>query len=294
MKQAFLLSILLTAFAAFPQVKLADSLFFAQNFKASKTEYEKNKTEVEASPLLTNRLGYCYHKTGHPKEAIVLYLKAEAAAASPMLKNTVQSRLARAYALQGNATESLRWLNMAVSNGYSNIKELDEERDYTSVRNKPRFKALRDSVFALRNPCFANPQNREFDFWIGEWNVTSSGIPVGHSVVQIASGGCMILENWTASDGSNGKSMNYIDPATGKWEQTWSGSGGNVTKFVNGIYDGKQMLFEHTSIVNGVKQTGRFHFYDLGNDRVRQMDELSADDGKTWTTLYDFIYTRVK
>jgi hypothetical protein len=152
-------------------------------------------------------------------------------------------------------------------------------------------------------PCMENKQAREFDFWVGEWDVYNAGSDtlVGHSLIEIASGGCMILENWTATGAppSNGKSMNYVNPATGKWEQLWIGSGGlnnnNPQKFVDGEYRDNAMRFvfeQHGR--SGNKQLGRFIFFNEGKDQVRQFNEVSDDQGKTWKTLYNLTYKRRK
>jgi hypothetical protein len=146
-------------------------------------------------------------------------------------------------------------------------------------------------------------KSREFDFWVGEWNVYKRGtnVKVGDSKIEIASGGCMILENWEAAGpvAHNGKSMNYVNSATGKWEQLWIGSGGinvnNPQKFVNGVYADGAMRFDFEQVDRqGKKQIGRFIFFNEGPDQVRQFNEVSADGGKTWTTVYDFTYIRKK
>jgi hypothetical protein len=152
-------------------------------------------------------------------------------------------------------------------------------------------------------PCMNDKKLREFDFWIGDWDVYQNGtnVVVGESKIEMASGGCMILENWTAKGPvpHNGKSMNYVNPVSGKWEQLWIGSGGintnNPQQFVNGEYTGGAMrfTFEQYSPQNQ-KQTGRFIFFNNGADEVRQFNEVSSDGGKTWTTVYDFIYKRKK
>ena len=90
-------------------------------------------------------------------------------------------------------------------------------------------------------PCKSSPQHRQFDFWVGEWKVFLPDLKtqVGESKIEVGSDGCLILENWT-STGTNptsGKSMNYVNPATGKWEQLWVDSGinpNNPQKFDNG------------------------------------------------------------
>jgi hypothetical protein len=152
-------------------------------------------------------------------------------------------------------------------------------------------------------PCMDDKKARQFDFWIGDWDVYKNGTDklAGISKIEMASGGCMILENWTSKGPTpfNGKSMNYVNPSNGKWEQLWIGSDGihnnNPQKFVDGEYRDNAMrfTFEQFSSDNK-KQIGRFIFYNNGPDEVRQFNEVSSDEGKTWTTVYDFIYKRRK
>jgi hypothetical protein len=155
-------------------------------------------------------------------------------------------------------------------------------------------KAAADS--AKFYPCLHNPHNREFDYWIGSWDVYATGTTqlVGHSVVQQASGGCMILENWTALVNEDGKSINFIDVKTGKWEQNWVGSGGQAQRFINGVYKNNVMVFEgSTQNKAGAALTVRFSFFNIDPNKVRQLYETSKD-GATWATGYDLTYLRKK
>ena len=68
-----------------------------------------------------------------------------------------------------------------------------------------------------RFPCESRAQARQFDFWIGEWNVTANGKPAGTNSVQRILGQCVIFENWTSAVGGEGKSMNFFNAQTGKW-----------------------------------------------------------------------------
>jgi hypothetical protein len=149
------------------------------------------------------------------------------------------------------------------------------------------------NVFAQKT-CADEPHSHDFDFWIGEWNVYPTGSTklVGHSLVQSISGGCAILENWTAIQGNTGKSINYYNPATGKWEQDWIGSGGGPQRYLNGEYKDKVMHFTYESVMNGKKITGNFKFYNIGKDTVRQYQDINNDDGKTVTVSYDLTYVR--
>ena len=42
----------------------------------------------------------------------------------------------------------------------------------------------------------------------------------------------------------------------------------------------------------GGKIMTRMTFFNLGPDKVRKLGENSTDDGKTWTAVWDAIYTR--
>lgn len=152
-----------------------------------------------------------------------------------------------------------------------------------------------DSAF----PCSLDPKARVFDFWIGEWDayVTGTQKLAGHSIIQAASGGCMILENWTSTAPRYaGKSMNFIDAATGKWQQVWVGSEGRGQHvFVNGEYRDSAMRFDFEQKgSDGKFHKGRFTFYNQGPGQVRQLNEVSNDEGKTWQTQYDLTYIRKK
>ena len=142
-----------------------------------------------------------------------------------------------------------------------------------------------------------NAHTREFDFWIGEWDVYSTGGNqiVGSSKIEMEAGGCFILENWTAIGFPNtGKSMNFVDPVTNKWKQVWVGSGGAVTEYINGVYKDSVMEFESSSITPPGNMKIRFRFFNQGANQVRQFQESSTDDGKTWSVAYDLTYIRKK
>jgi hypothetical protein len=68
---------------------------------------------------------------------------------------------------------------------------------------------------------------------------------------------------------------------------------GNMTRYVGGLVDGNMVLVADT-ITNGTKSLARMTFSKLSDGNVRQHGESSTDDGKTWTTSYDFKYVRVK
>ena len=144
-------------------------------------------------------------------------------------------------------------------------------------------------------PCMTNPKAREFDFWIGDWEVYVTGTQTysGHNKIERVSGGCALLENWK-SNSSEGKSLNFIDPLSGTWKQMWVGSYPfGIQEFVKGVYkDGAMRFIFETTDAQGNKLVGRFIFYNEKPGQVRQFNETSADGGKTWVTSYDYTYFR--
>jgi hypothetical protein len=144
------------------------------------------------------------------------------------------------------------------------------------------------------NPCVGSPDRHRFDFWVGEWQVTTpDGHVVGSSSVQSMAGGCGLLENWTASNGTTGKSLNAFNPAAKQWQQYWVGQGGAVTEYRESEWhDGSLSLIARPAASAQGQPTQRLTFTPVNDSTVRQHGELSKDGGSTWTTTYDFYYHR--
>ena len=147
-------------------------------------------------------------------------------------------------------------------------------------------------LLSAQKPC-SRPEFRQFDFWIGEWlpqNV--QGMTVGTSSIQLILKSCIIFENWQTPV-SAGKSFNVFDVRDGKWHQTWVDDKGLITHYVGGLVDGK-MVLDSRSTNNGQQVTNRVTYTKLADGSVRQHGEASSDEGKTWTTTFDFKYVKAK
>ena len=144
-------------------------------------------------------------------------------------------------------------------------------------------------------PCVGNADRHRFDFWVGEWQVTTAnGNVVGSSSVQSMAGGCGLLENWTAANGTTGKSLNAYNPVSKQWQQYWVGQGGAVTEYRESEWhDGSLSLIARASARSvAAAPIQRLTFTPVNDSTVRQHGEVSADSGSTWTTTYDFYYHR--
>jgi hypothetical protein len=75
---------------------------------------------------------------------------------------------------------------------------------------------------------------RQFDFWVGSWDVYPTGQSqlVAHSLIESVYNGCGVRENWMPLKTENsGGSLNIYIPAKNLWRQTWIDSSGARVDF---------------------------------------------------------------
>lgn len=170
----------------------------------------------------------------------------------------------------------------------------------TTVTALALFAAVAHAQAPSGPPDCSAPEHRAFDFWIGEWDAYVRGTEnlAGRSTITSEDGGCTITEHWRSQDGSGytGRSINIYDRQTGRWEQHWVDSTGEITHFVGGPIEGGAMRLTDAANVragvnNGEPFQVRMTFTPNADGTVRQHGESSAD-GVTWTSRYDFTYRR--
>jgi len=148
------------------------------------------------------------------------------------------------------------------------------------------------------------PEHRQFDFWVGEWDVVPNGPPVSgtppsgspaSNAIHKAHSGCVLVENWDDRQGGTGQSFNLYDRASQQWHQTWVDSNGGLHQYRGGLKDGHMVFMGEVPLPPPSRfqgrRTVRLSFIPMGPDKVRQFSESLNVDG-TWSVNYDFIYTR--
>jgi hypothetical protein len=144
-------------------------------------------------------------------------------------------------------------------------------------------------------PC-SSEQHRQFDFWIGRWDVTlEQGKPAGRNDIQKILGGCALLENWTGAQGGTGKSLNFYDAVDGLWHQTWiDGSGGAL--FLSGKFAHGAMRLEGQRPASRKQPAVRHRitWTPLPDGAVRQLWESAPEGKDDWTVQFDGVYRPVK
>jgi len=143
------------------------------------------------------------------------------------------------------------------------------------------------------SPCGA-PENGQFDFWLGTWDVTAGGKIVGHNTIARIQGGCTILEDYRADAGGyEGKSFNWWDPVASRWHQVWVDNGGTRLQLTGGLQD-DSMVLTGDRMRRGKLVSDRITWTPNLDGTVRQHWQVSEDGGLTWGTLFDGLYTRVE
>lgn len=143
-------------------------------------------------------------------------------------------------------------------------------------------------------PCSA-PEHRQFDFWIGEWDVSADGQAAGTNSIRPVHGGCALHESWQGAGegGISGSSFNTWDRASGRWHQTWVDGSGTLLLLDGGLVDGSMVLQGSRPARNGNGETlHRITWTPNEDGSVRQLWEASQDDGGSWSVLFDGLYTR--
>lgn len=143
-------------------------------------------------------------------------------------------------------------------------------------------------------PC-AGAEHRQFDFWVGDWDVADpEGAPAGRNRIEPILGGCVLMESWEGAGGSTGRSFNMYDArGDGRWHQTWvDGSGGRLD-LVGGLdAEGRMVLSGERPAPEGGTVLHRITWTPLPDGSVRQHWQASRDGGEAWEDLFVGIYTR--
>ncbi|HLV88492.1 MAG TPA: hypothetical protein VKV39_16020 [Candidatus Sulfotelmatobacter sp.] len=147
------------------------------------------------------------------------------------------------------------------------------------------------------NPC-TTAQQKQLDFWLGEWDLTWPGEKqgeVGHgtnSIKRIMEG-CVVQENFSGGDSIHlrGTSVSTFDASAGRWKQTWVDNEGGYLDFVGAFKDG-QMILQRETERGGVKVLQRMVWKNITTNELEWSWEVSRDGGKTWEVKWPIHYKR--
>ena len=152
-----------------------------------------------------------------------------------------------------------------------------------------------------------DPQYREFDFWIGEWDIANLQLQddgawadVGTATNRVfpVAGGCGIVELWDGYLGDShirGFSVRTYNSDTQTWQLLLNWPQQNQAGFsdLEGVFThGRGDFTSLFASSDGTPGMIRYTFADIGHDRFRWNDGTSTDDGQTWRTSWIMEFSR--
>ena len=145
-------------------------------------------------------------------------------------------------------------------------------------------------------PTRSAPEARQFDFWLGRWEVTWGEGKRASNHIQAILNGCVILEEFDGAQDAalKGMSVSAYNPKRRCWQQTWVDDAGNYWAFIGGFQDGQMVLAADDVTAEGKPIKLRMVWYNIAADELDWNWEKSEDAGQTWAVLWQLHYTRRK
>ncbi len=139
----------------------------------------------------------------------------------------------------------------------------------------------------------SSPEFAQFDFWIGQWDLTWADSSRGTSTITKEYGGCVIIEKFDGSPSMpfKGMSVSTFNTKIEKWQQTWVDNSGGYLEFAGEFSHGKMILSRET-IVDGERLWQRMVWYNISENSLDWSWEKSSDGGRNWEIAWQIHYTR--
>jgi len=281
---------------ASPEKAAANSAYESKDWSKAETLYAQITRAEPNNGRAWYRLGIARHALAQEEAAIVGFQKAIENGVPPLFG---EYQIALCHSALHNKDKAFESLDKAVRNGYSDSEELKASSELAELRTDSRFAKIVEGAARNAKPCAFAAESRQFDFWVGEWDVvtTKGEMPAGSSRIERVLGDCVILENWKSNGTSyEGKSYNTYNTTLKRWEQFWVDNSQGMVHFYGQLLKNGVMDYYTDEIPqpDGTKVKRHMEFIPLGPDKVRQVSHSSADHGKTWQPQYDFTYNRRK
>lgn len=159
----------------------------------------------------------------------------------------------------------------------------------------PMHLLLAQDSTSTQKPC-SMQESSQFDFWVGEWDLSWADSGRGGNTVTKEFDGCVIRENFTTLDSVpfRGMSVSVFNPNTGKWHQTWVDNNGSYLDFV-GEWQGDRMILSREARPKDKPAfLQRMVWYDIAAGSLKWNWERSDDRGKAWKVVWGISYVRRK
>jgi hypothetical protein len=269
----------------------AAALFAAEKWREAADAYTSVVASDPDDPTAWLRLAVSARHVERYDTALEALVKAEA-----LGSNAIQIGVERVRidVLKGDTDAAVQGLQGLVDNGFTALAFIRNDPILGSMAGNEAFEKLTADLEKTAYPCEHDPKFREFDFWIGEWDVhVASGQLAGSNVISREQRGCYLSEKWTSASGGGGDSINYVDKMTDEWVQIWNDASGGQINIRGGLTDNGMLLVGTLhDVASNTTKPFRGLWTPLPDGRVRQFFEQSDDGGETWVSWFEGFYTR--
>lgn len=129
----------------------ADAAFAAQRWREAADLYQNALAVSDGAPERWRALGHALFNDNRRRESIAAYERALQLRAGAPGEGAWQ--IARAYAIEGNSKQALRWLQHAMTAGFDDREAIRREPAFGPYRDDPRFSELVDTGAAGFEPA---------------------------------------------------------------------------------------------------------------------------------------------
>jgi hypothetical protein len=143
-------------------------------------------------------------------------------------------------------------------------------------------------------PSCTDSDYRQFDFWVGDWDVFDIAQPatrVAHARVELILDGCVVHEIYEATDGHKGESLSIYDASRRTWHQSWVTNRGQLLT-IEGQHRGDAMVLIGTDHLPDGRARAVRGVWRPDKDGVRETASRSTDAGVSWTPWFDLVFRR--
>lgn len=269
----------------------AQAAYDAGDWAAAAEAFKVLSETMPDSPGVWFRLGISLGHLGNVEAALENLGMAATKGAPPSF---IKSGEARIFAVNGDQVRAIASLQEAVAAGYSDMGALESGTEFDAIRQLEAFDELVELARRQRFPCDYDPHYRQFDFWIGEWEVfMADGRRAGSNSINKIESGCLLLESWKGASGGTGTSMNYYDAKQEQWVQVWVSGDATLIDIRGGLV-GDSMVLVGTiqDATNPLGAPFRGTWTLMEDGRVRQFFEQGSVGEDTWTPWFEGFYVR--
>ena len=144
--------------------------------------------------------------------------------------------------------------------------------------------------------CAASAETRQFDYWLGDWNVGGPGASSNSkSTVALTLDKCVFVETWDGGRGHAGQNVFGYSPDDHTWYGMFADNHGRVHIFTQGtVSDGTAEFRGPSRGQNGEAVLNRVKIVRVAVDKVEQTWEKSSDNGGTWNVVFRGEYSRMR